>query len=373
MTGWADEGLLATIEQTPVMLLERSVLADNVARMAAATTTAGVALRPHAKTHKLPQVARMQVAAGAVGIQVATLHEAEVFADAGVNDILVGFPIVGTVGIRRLVALAGRCRISVSLDAMEVARPIAAAARSASVDLAMRLEIDTGLMRVGVQPDAALAMATQLAALRGITFAGVMTHEGQLYGQARDRATLAATTADIAARMVTVAERIRAAGIDCPSVSIGSSATAAAGMRAAGITEVRPGTYVFNDGTQLGQGSATLDQIATVVVATVISRPDDERAVIDAGSKVLAADRLIVPDPPATFGTLPGLPGHRLTRISEEHGVVSLPAGSQLGIGDRVVIVPNHICPAVNLADELLVVANGRVVDRWPVAARGHR
>lgn len=200
-----------------------------------------------------------------------------------------------------------------------------------------------------------------------------MTHEGQLYSESVDRAALATGTLEVAGRLAAVAARIRDRGIACDAVSIGSSATAASGMRAPGITEIRPGTYVFNDGTQLGQGAATLDQVAATVVATVISRPAPDRAVIDAGSKTLAADRRIMPDPPLTFGTMPLLPDHELVRISEEHGVLSLPSRSSLRVGDRVTIVPNHICPVINLADEVLVADGGRIVDRWPVAARGHR
>jgi len=364
-------GVLGSVPQTPAVLVDLPGLRGNVERMAGAAREAGVALRPHAKTHKVPAVARMQLSAGAVGLLVATLREAEAFLEAGADDLLVGYPIVGELGIRRLIALAGRARVGVSLDSMEVAEPIARAARAAGVPMALRLELDTGLRRVGVEPDdAGVELALRLADLPGIVFEGVMTHEGQLL-QSRDRASLERGTAAMAASVVSFAERLRARGLACPVVSVGSTATALPGMRAPGITEVRPGTYVFNDATQVAHGVAP-DDVATLVAATVVSRPAADRAVIDAGSKTLSSDRLGVPDAPVTFGALVGRPGHVLVRLTEEHGVLGIPEASDLRVGDRVAILPNHICSVINLADELLVVEDGRIVERWPVAARGH-
>lgn len=365
-------GVLESIPETPAVLVDLPALRRNVDRMAAAARDAGVALRPHAKTHKVPQVAQMQLEAGAVGLLVATLREAEVFVGAGARDLLVGYPIVGTVGVRRLVALADRTRLSISLDSLAVAEPIARAASAAGVPIALRLELDTGLRRVGVEPNGeAEELALRLADLPGTTFEGVMTHEGQILGQSHDRAELERHTATMAASMVAFAERLRSRGLACPIVSVGCTATALPGMRAPGITEVRPGTYVFNDATQVAHGAAP-DDVAALVAATVISRPAADRAVIDAGSKTLSSDRLGVPDAPVVFGALVGRSGHVLVRLTEEHGVLRLPETSDLRVGDRVAVMPNHICAVVNLADELVVVDGARVVDRWPVAARGH-
>jgi len=219
--------------------------------------------------------------------------------------------------------------------------------------------------------DEAVELALRLADLPGTTFEGVMTHEGQILGQSHDLAELERHTAAMAAAMVAFAERLRARGLACPIVSVGATATAMLAMRAPGITEVRPGTYVFNDATQVAHGVAPED-VAALVAATVISRPAADRAVVDAGSKTLSSDRLGVPDAPVAFGTLVGRPDHVLVRLSEEHGVVRLPESSDLRVGDRVAVLPNHVCAVVNLADELVVVDDDRVLDRWPVAARGH-
>jgi len=173
------------------------------------------------------------------------------------------------------------------------------------------------------------------------------------------------------AALAETAELVRASGIPLATVSVGSSGTFRFAVECPTITEVRPGTYVFNDLSQLRQGSATPDDLAAFVVATVVGRPEATRAVIDAGSKALTSDRLLTADPEPTFGAVAGYPGARLTRLSEEHGVLEFSAPPDLRIGDRVAIVPNHICPVVNLADSVSVVADGMLAERWVVAARG--
>jgi D-serine deaminase-like pyridoxal phosphate-dependent protein len=357
---------------TPELLIDLEALRANIARAAAAAREWGVALRPHAKTHKLPQVARMQVEAGAVGIQVAKLGEAEVMADAGIEDILVGYPIVGERKLERLAPLAERTSISTTVDSLDVAVGLSRVAHERGLTLRVLLELDTGLRRLGVLPGTAAAdLAEEIAGLPGLALAGVFTHEGHVYGQARDEAERERLTREACAATVATAEEIRARGLAAPVVSVGSAGTFRFAIRCPGVTEVRPGTYVFNDCSQIAQGAATEADLAALIVATVVSRPTPDRFVIDAGTKVLTSDRMIVPDPPATFGRIVGHDDWHLARLSEEHGIVETPAGARVRVGDRVVIVPNHVCPTVNLTDSVTVVADGAVVDRWPVAARG--
>ena len=362
---------------TPALVVDRDVLRANVAAMAALARDAGVALRPHAKTHKLPQVARMQLDAGAAGLTVAKLGEAEVFADAGASDLLIAYPLVGELKLARLVALARRLgsepggRIAVTVDAVGTATAISRAVAAAGVEVGVRVEVDTGMHRLGLEPASAalIELARAVAALPGLRFEGVMTHEGQAY-QATSETELERAAAEACDAMVASAEAIRAAGVDCPVVSMGATATARFAAGHPGVTEIRPGTYVFNDRSQVAHGSATAGDLAATVLATVVSRPSAQVACVDAGAKALTSDRMIAPGADGDFGAV-AASGWPVARASEEHGLVALPAGADVAVGTRVAIVPNHICPVVNLFDAVTVVERGHVVDRWPVAARG--
>jgi D-serine deaminase-like pyridoxal phosphate-dependent protein len=365
---------LDLVDDTPEVVLDLDRVRRNVARAAATAAEHGLALRPHVKTHKLPQVAALQIDAGAVGIQVAKLGEAEVFAAAGITDIFIGYPLVGARKIERLLELLATtpARISVATDTIEVAIPIAEAAARAGVTVPVIAEVDTGMHRLGAEPGrATVELASRLAELDGIEVAGLFTHEGHVYTEAHTMDEKRAMTREACAAIAETADLLRASGIPVATVSVGSSGTFRFAVECPGITEVRPGTYVFNDLSQLHQGSATADDLAAFVVATVVGRPEATRAVVDAGSKVLTSDRLITADPTPTFGAIAGHPDAYVSRLSEEHGLVEFPTGSDLRIGDRVAIVPNHICPVVNLADSVAVVVDGAVVDRWAVAARG--
>jgi D-serine deaminase-like pyridoxal phosphate-dependent protein len=340
---------------TPALLIDAPRLRANVNGMAAAARDGGVALRPHAKTHKMLEVAALQLEAGAAGLTVAKLGEAEVFVDGGCEDILIAYPLIGDPKLERLTALARRARVAVALDSLEVARAIA----EAGADVRVRIEVDTGQRRAGVLPGDVAALAREVAAL-GLRVEGVMTHEGQAYA-AED---LAAATHAAAALM-----REAAASLDAPVVSLGSTPTARFAAREPGVTEIRPGTYVFQDRTQIAHGAATPNDLAAFVLATVVSRPAPDRAVVDAGTKVLSSDRLNAPGAPVDFGALTN--GWPLVRASEEHGVVAIPPEAPLRIGEQVRIVPNHVCPVINLFDEAVIVDGDREIGRWRVAARG--
>lgn len=364
-------GVIDAVPETPALVLDVDATQANISGMQAIASAGGKALRPHAKTHKMLEVARMQLAAGAVGLQVAKLGEAEVFLESGVQDVFVGYPIVGASKIERLLALAERVRISLSLDDIAVAEPIARAAAARGLTIDVLLEINTGLDRVGVVPQDGVALARRVADLPGVRVKGVMTHEGQALPRSADEATLARETADACAALVGVAEAIRSAGIPCEVVSVGTTATARFDARAPGVTEIRPGTYVFNDGTMSAHGASRLEDTAVWAVATVVSRPSPDRAIVDAGSKVLSSDRINQKDAPPIMGRVVDRPDHMVVRVMEEHGVIATPPGSTLRIGDRVAIVPSHVCTAINLTDWVHVASRGTIVDEWRVAARG--
>jgi D-serine deaminase-like pyridoxal phosphate-dependent protein len=354
---------------TPLIAVDLDLLERNIAEMAALAADYGVSLRPHAKTHKSPQVARKQIQAGAIGLTCAKLGEAEVLVDqGGVTDILIAYPIVGEIKIRRLLGLLDRARIVVAVDTHEAATALSQAISANGHTLDIYLEVNTGQDRAGARAGQEAAdLAAAIYRLPGLRLAGVMTHEGHAGFSAPEE------IADIAEKagkaLVDTAERIRSQGIEVAQVSVGSTPASWFTPRVTGITEMRPGTYVFHDNNAFRHGRVGPHRCAARVVSTIVSRPAPDRAIIDAGSKALALD----PSP-----SHPGhgyIVGHRsatIARLSEEHGVVKLPDDETgFDVGDRVEIIPNHICPAVNLTDELVMVRDGHVVDHWPVAARG--
>ena len=357
---------------TPEIVIDLDVVRANIVRAAGMAREAGVSVRPHVKTHKLPQIAWLQVEAGAVGVQVAKLGEAEVMAAAGIEDILVGYPVVGAGKLGRLCDLAGRVSVTVTVDSREVAEGISRAAADRGLVIRALLELDTGMHRLGVPPGpAAVELAERIESLPGLGLAGVFTHEGHVYTQGRDMVEKERLTRESCAAAVGVAEELRGRGMAAPVVSVGSAGTFRFSIRCPGVTEVRPGTYVFNDRSQIAQGAATDDDLAAFAIATVVARPAPDRLVLDAGSKVLTSDRMLVPDAPGSFGRVWGHDSWDVVALSEEHGIVEVPPGAEVRVGDRVAIVPNHICPAINLASTVTVVEGGEVTGRWAVAARG--
>jgi D-serine deaminase-like pyridoxal phosphate-dependent protein len=354
---------------TPLIAVDLDLLEHNIAEMAALAASHGVSLRPHAKTHKSPHIARMQLAAGAVGLTCAKLGEAEVLVEqGGVTDILIAYPIVGEIKIRRLLHLLDRARVIVAVDTHQAAAALSQAMSASDRTPDIYLEVNTGQDRAGARAGQEAAdLAVAISLLPGLRLAGVMTHEGHAGFSSPDEIATVAQNAGRA--LVDTAERIRTQGIEVAQVSVGSTPASWFTPRVAGITEMRPGTYVFHDNNAFRHGRISPDRCAARVVSTVVSRPAPDRAIIDAGSKALALDPS--PSHPG-HGYIVGHPGAPIARLSEEHGVVTLsPDERGFEVGDRVEIIPNHICPAVNLTDELTIVRDGHVVDRWPVAARG--
>jgi D-serine deaminase-like pyridoxal phosphate-dependent protein len=346
--------------------------------MQALASSVGMRLRPHSKTHKSPVIAGWQVEAGAGGICCAKLGEAEVFAEAGIEDIRLPYPI-NPANAERVKALQDRVRLSIIVDDLEVARAWSREMNKAGRRLDVLVKVDTGFHRCGVNPESAAVIETirDVSDLSGLRFLGLLSHAGHGYGADSEGALEAVAEGEIAI-LRTLASRLKDAAVEVEEISVGATPTARFVTLQRGATEMRPGNYVFRDRTQVGLGAATLDQCALGVVATVVSRPAPARLVVDAGSKVLTSDSL------RGFGTtrghglvFPSLeatdpdPSIVIERLSEEHGVARVPTSCPLRVGDRVRILPNHSCPVTNLADELLLVEGITVVDRLRVAARG--
>jgi D-serine deaminase-like pyridoxal phosphate-dependent protein len=354
---------------TPALVVSEEILHRNIATMAAFAASVGVNLRPHIKTHKTVQIARLQVAAGAIGVTCAKVGEAEVMVnEAGIEDVLLAYPTIGEAKFRRIAALMDRARIVVATDSLDAARMMSRAMTQHDRNLDVMLEVNTGQDRSGARVgEEAIAMALEIARMANLNLTGIMTHEGHANSALPNEIEGIALAAGRA--MVETAEAIRSHGIELPTVSVGSTPAAFFTPTVPGVTEMRPGTYVFNDNSAFPYGRVGVDDCAARFVATVVSRTAPDRGVLDTGSKSLAMD-------PGKahkgHGYIVGHPDVIITKLSEEHGVISIPDGeSGLEIGDRVEVIPNHICPTVNLMDELFITRDGKIIDTWKVAARG--
>src|SRR5215211_7170038 len=359
-------------EDTPYLLIDSAKMEHNILKMAEIARTNGVTLRPHVKTHKIPLTARQQLEAGAKGITVAKLSEAEVMAASGIEDIFIAYPLVTDAKIRRAVRLGNRVRLVVGVDCLEGARRLSAVAKAEDHILEVRLEVDTGLRRTGVLYDKAVGLAGEIEGMGNLDLTGIYTYRGAVLGGSR---TLELEEAGLeeGQLMVSLADRMREQDIRVDDVSLGSTPTVEYAAQLEGVTEVRPGTYVFYDRMQAHLGACSLDECAATVVCTVVSRPSENLAVIDGGSKTFATDV-----PPGAeplylegFGHVVGYPGAVLERLTEEHGMLALGCDCDLGVGDTIEIIPNHICSTVNLHDEVYLVDEGGTLEEVRVAARG--
>lgn len=361
---------LAALE-TPALLVDADILDGNLRAMTELAREAGVRLRPHWKTHKCPEIARRQIALGAVGGTVAKPGEAEEFLRAGFDDLVIATPVVDPRKIERLLHLRGEARLAVLVESEEGRRRWDEAAGRTGRPVPVLLEVDTGMHRTGVADgEAALPLARAIAGSENLELRGVLTHAGHAYG-ARTASEIAEIGRAEGELLVDTARRIRAVGIECPVVSVGSTPTVAHSARVPGVTEIRPGNYVFHDAIQVALEVVPPERCALTVLATVVARPAPTRVVLDAGSKTLSSDRGVAGGAIRGFGHLAGHPDLILNRLSEEHGILEVPPDNGLAVGDRVRVLPNHACVTVNLASELTVVRDGRVEATWIVAARG--
>jgi D-serine deaminase-like pyridoxal phosphate-dependent protein len=342
---------------TPAVTIDLAIMEDNIRRVQAHLARHGIGNRPHIKTHKVPAIGKMQMAAGAMGITCQKIGEVEVFVDAGVaDDILLTFNVLGRAKTERLTALIRRAPgLAVVLDNEVVARGLSEAAARGGVDVRFLVECDTGFGRTGVEtPEAAFELARLAMRLPGMQFRGLMTFPNR-----------EPTTREFFARALALFDT---AGIAVPVVSGGGTPALFTAQTIPMLTEHRAGTCVFNDVMVVASGTATWDDCAMRVRATVVSRPADGRAVLDAGSKVLTSDQYGMKG----YGHVMEYPEAVVSGLSEEHGIVDLSACAERPqVGDVVHVVPNHCCVVSNMVDELYGVRGGRVEVTWPVAARG--
>lgn len=349
---------------TPALVVDLDVLQGNLERMATYTKTNGLRLRPHTKTHKSPMLARKQLALGASGLTVAKVSEAEVMLEAQPKEILVAYPTIGAAKLARLKEVAKRSQISVSLDSFEAARQLSEAGIAAKV----LVEFDAGLGRVGVPPEDLLALVKQIAALPHIEFDGLAFYPGHIkkMDEAGERQIV-----ELSQLVEKTVDGLRQAGLAPRIVSGGSTPAWAYMHQVAGLNEVRPGTYIFNDRNTIEGKACSLDQCAATVIATVVSTAKPGQVLIDGGSKTFSSDRLNG-DQGVSFGYVTDAPEAHFHKMNEEHGFLDISkCGRQFHVGDRVRILMNHVCVVMNLHEQVYGVRGDEVVESWPVAGRG--
>jgi D-serine deaminase-like pyridoxal phosphate-dependent protein len=367
---------------TPAVLVDRARTMANIDRMQEAADRRGIRLRPHAKTHKSPLVARWQIDRGAVGICCAKLGEAEAFADAGFSDIRLPYPL-NPVNAPRVTTLLERSNISFIVDHPAVARGWSEAMTRAGRTVDVLVKVDVGFHRCGIAPDplTAIPFVRDVSRMPGLVLRGLLSHAGHAYHAASEDA-LRTIAADEARTLATLAGAAREAGVRIDELSAGATPSARFSLEHGELTEYRAGNYVYFDRTQVGLGAATFDDCALTVLATVVSKPVADRIILDSGAKTLAADHARGFTPLAGHGAIVGdlaMPaGARpdddliVERLSEEHATVRVVSGTTaLEPGDRVRIIPNHSCVVSNLVDAAWIVEGARVVESMPIAARG--
>jgi D-serine deaminase-like pyridoxal phosphate-dependent protein len=356
-----------TAVDTPALIVDADVLQRNLLRLQSSTTAAGLQLRPHIKAHKTPQIAHMQLRAGAAGVTAAKIGEAEVMADAGVEDLFIANILVGELKVRRLVALARRVpQLSVNVDSLECAQPLADAFSAAGMTLDVMIEIDDGAGRCGVTPAQAVPFARQIAGLPGLRIVGIMAYAAGSY-RCRTEEERREFCRQEGAALAAIADELRRAGHDIRRLSGGSTPSGGRYEQGSGLTEIRSGTYCLNDHNQVDLGTCTREDVAATVLATVISHPAPDRLIIDAGTKALDQQ---VSQLTEGYGVLLDPAGARVVKINDEHGHLDA-AAAKLKVGDKIRIIPPRLCTCLNLYDEMVIVQDGIVRDVWRIAARG--
>jgi len=355
---------------TPALLVDLDAMERNLRRVADYTRMHGLRLRPHTKTHKSPRIGRRQLELGAAGLTVAKVGEAEVMLDAAPPDMLVAYPVIGRAKLERLMAVARRTRVTVSLDSLAAAQQLSDAAEAAGVKVGVLAETDVGLGRVGVSPGTELLdLARGIERLPGLSFEGIAFYPGHIKDNgAASQEALAALGRLIQSMLADFSRE----GIEVRIVSGGSTPSLYHSHELPGLNEIRPGTYVYNDWNTVASGACTPAECAATLLVTVVSTARPGQIIVDGGSKTFSSDRLTGSGAESTFGHVEEAPEAVFHKMNEEHGYVDVRGCSRkFEIGEHLRIVPNHICVAVNLHERIYGVRNGEVEEVWEVAGRG--
>jgi D-serine deaminase-like pyridoxal phosphate-dependent protein len=351
---------------TPALIIDVDVMQRNLTRAADYARERNLRFRPHTKTHKIPALGRLQLSLGAVGLTVAKTTEADVMVKADPPELLIAYPVVGSAKTKRLARLAERTRLTVSIDSIAVAREISAAAAEAGLKIGVLLEIDAGLQRVGVTPGEALRqLALEVARLPGLEFEGIAFYPGHIKQMDPIANVLLVQVARALQTAICTLARL---GMTPRIVSGGSTPALFYSHVLGEMNEIRPGTYIFNDRNTVYAGACNWTDCAASVVTTVVSTSVNNRVILDAGSKTFSSDRTVEPG----FGIIVEEPDAYFEKMNEEHGFVDIKRSSKRWrVGEKVRVIPNHICVAMNLQERVYGVRGEDVVEVWEVEARG--
>jgi D-serine deaminase-like pyridoxal phosphate-dependent protein len=360
--------LLVSDLETPAIVVDLDVMERNLSRMADYCRSNNLSLRPHTKSHKIPELAKLQLTHGARGITVAKIGEAEVMLKSGITDILIAYPIFGRGKAEKLAEFATRADITVALDSLEVARAISDEANKNNSRVGILVEIDVGFRRCGLaNENELLSLAQRVAELPSLDFKGLMFFPGHFQVSETERAALRVGVNNLLSNTITKFEQ---AGVPLKTVSGGSTPTALEGHLFNGVNEIRPGMYIFNDLNMVGIDVASVEDCALSVITTVVSTSVSGRAIVDAGSKTLSSDRYLAGD--KRFGMVKTDPEAELDHLSEEHGHLNISRSTHsYRVGERLTIIPNHVCSTVNMHNQIYGVRGERVETVWEVVARG--
>jgi 3-hydroxy-D-aspartate aldolase len=349
---------------TPSLLVDLSIMEKNMKGMANFARECGVNLRPHAKTHKVPEIAKMQLEAGSTGVCLQKLSEAEVFASQGINDIFITNEVVGAQKIERLASLAKKIHLGVAVDNQNNLMEISKACSNQGSEIDLYVEVDVGMHRCGVAtPEQAIALAEQVSKQKNVILKGLMGYEGHVAeGKTKEeRLKICKEAMDI----ISATKRgMKDRGLSVDVVSVGSSVSSWINAKNPDVTEIQPGMYLFNDVGLVEKEVATYDDCALTVLSTVMSKPRDTHAVVDAGSKAFNFDQK----------RFPKAKGHdeiEVVKFSEEHGWLELSKGNGVSFGDKLEFIPYHCCTCVNQHEEMIGLRGSKVEKTWRILARG--
>lgn len=356
--------------ETPALLIDLDIMERNLKRVADYAKSHDLRLRPHTKTHKIPALGRMQIEHGAAGLTVAKVSEAEVMIKSGTPDLLVAYPVIGRKKLERLMEVARQTKLTVSLDSLFAARQLSEAARAARVEVSVLAEADVGMGRVGVNPGEELnELGRQIARLPYLNLEGIAFYPGHIKSAGDDSAEDVAKLSVLVQQMTADWKR---AGLTLNIVSGGSTPSLYQSHQVAGMNEIRPGTYIFNDkNTWAGCRACDASEVAASIMVTVVSTARPRQMIVDGGSKTFSSDRLAGTSE-MSFGYVAEAPEAVFFKMNEEHGYIDLKRTDwEFSVGDRVRIVPNHICVAMNLHEQVYGIRGDEVVETWQVEGRG--
>lgn len=354
--------------ETPAILIDLDIMEANLQRVAQYAHRHDLRLRPHTKTHKITALGKKQLDLGAAGLTVAKVGEAEIMAGT-TPDLLIAYPVVGRSKLERLMAVTKQTEVTISLDSIAVARPLSDAARAADTEINVLVEADAGMGRVGVPPAELVDLAKAVSKLPRLKLRGFAFYPGHIKALDDDGR---AQIGKLSYLIDSLVKEFKAAGLPADIVSGGSTPTLYHSHEVAGLNEIRPGTYIFNDRNTVECGACMWDDCAATILVTVVSTPRPGHMVIDGGSKTFSSDRLATGGEP-TFGLIREVPGALFHKMNEEHGYVDLRRAERqdFEVGERLRVIPNHICVAMNLHEQVYGIRGDSVEQVWKVEARG--